>query len=310
MNDYAIKWDNINYSISSGFFLKKEKILHDVNLEIPQGNVIGLVGSNGAGKTTTIKLGSGLLKPESGEVKIYGQNAQDPDARLRIGVVTETQYAYPFLKLEEWLRMLCVLSGVKSKDLSDVVDRTFEMFGLQECAKKLMNTLSKGQLQRAGIAQAFAHDPDILLLDEPMSGLDPYWRYRVSSLIQDFKLSGKTVLFSSHILSDVERLSDMVVLMEKGHLVWKGKLSDLPKDIIGYEVVCKEGNPVLLRNIAVDGIILSHPAGGWAFTVSLTAKDDLLQMVADGSVKLDYLVPLHVETEKLLFNFTRTSNLN
>lgn len=310
MNDYAIKFENINYSISSGFFLRPEQILHDINLEILQGTVVGLVGPNGAGKTTTIKLGAGLLKPESGEVRIFGRNAGDPDARLRIGVVTETQYAYPFLKLEEWLRMLCRLSGVERKDLSRVVDKALELLGLQGCAKKLMNTLSKGQLQRAGIAQAFAHDPDILFLDEPMSGLDPYWRCRINSLIQDFKLSGRTVLFSSHILSDVERLSDMVVLLERGRLIWKGRLSELQRDIVGYEVVCKAGNPSLLRGIATDGVVMPHPEGGWAFTVPSTAKDNLLQMVADGSVRLDYLAPLHVEIEKLLFQFSHTSHLN
>jgi len=299
-----LEWNNVTFDVRHGFWLNSKIILERINLKIPEGTVMGLVGPNGAGKTTTIKLGAGLLRAKKGQVFIQGRLATDTGARSGLGLLTETQYIYPHLRLEEWLIMLARLSGLKGKKQTHRVNQVLELMELTDRANQMMRTLSKGQVQRAGLAQALLHEPAILLLDEPMSGLDPYWRFRVQNILLDFKTSGGTILFSSHILSDVERLSDQVALIEGGRLRWTGCLADLHRKIKGYEVICRVNQQEILKNLVSERKIARQPDGGWLLSIQKDQKEELMRVASDGKIIIESLHPIREEIEEVLFGFT------
>jgi len=302
MINMALEWNKVNFSVRQGFWMTSRKIIHEMDIRVPVGSVLGLVGPNGAGKTTTIKLGAGLLYPDTGQVLIHGKPAVDAASRRTLGLLTETQYIYPHLKLREWLVMLAGFSGLKGSDCTKQVEKTLSLVALDDRAHQMMFTLSKGQLQRAGLAQALVHKPDILMLDEPMSGLDPYWRYRMQKILLDFKSAGGTILFSSHILADVERLCDQVALIEGGRLRWIGRLSDMQRNIRGYEAICHTSDPEVLKSVAQEMVL--QPEGQWQVSLSITNKDELLRLASSGLVNLESLRPVQDEIEEVLFSFS------
>ena len=299
----ALEWASVEFSVPKGFWMRNETIIHDLDLRIPSGSVFGLVGPNGAGKTTTLKLAAGLLQPAGGEVRIFGKPAFHPEARNVIGLLTENQYVYPHLRLEEWMDMLAGLSGMPRNLRRERVDSVLEMLELGERRRQMMRTLSKGQLQRSGLAQALVHRPKILLLDEPMSGLDPYWRFRIQKILLDFKSEGGTILFSSHVLSDVERLCDQVVLFQDGRIRWQGNLVEMPRKIKGYEAVCRTDSPDILASI--DGVrkTVAQPGGSFLVSLSLDGKAAILDVGARGVVDVESIQPVREEIEEVLFGF-------
>lgn len=307
MSETAIEWRDVSFSIREGFWMRRKTILEGITLEVPAGSVLGLVGPNGAGKTTTIKLGAGLVEPEAGDVRITGIPACNPEARRKIGFLTETQYIYPHLKLREWLMMLAGFSGLGAQDAGRRISEVLEMLDLKGRENQMIRTLSKGQLQRAGFAQAIIHAPQILFLDEPMSGLDPFWRYRFQKILQELKASGKTILFSSHIIYDVEQLSDRIALIQGGRLKWEGRLSELPRKVKGYEAICETGEPEKIEKLVSKQHLFQFPEGGWRVTLSVEQKDQLLQLVANDGVTLVSLRPLRQEIEEVLFGFDHSS---
>lgn len=302
MTEFALEWKNVSFAARQGFWMKFREIVRKIDISVPAGTVLGLVGPNGAGKTTTIKLGAGLLHPLSGTVLIKGRPATESQARKSIGLLTENQYIYPHLRLREWLEMLAGFSGIKGREREQRVESVLDTFDLSERSSQLMHTLSKGQLQRAGLAQTFVHEPEILLLDEPMSGLDPYWRYRIQQILTDFRASGGTILFSSHILIDVERLSDQIVLIRNGGVQWQGRIKDMQRKIKGYEAICRSSNPELFKNIAEEGSVLLQPAGEWRINLPESRKEELLRMASQGKTDLLSLRPLQEDMEEILFD--------
>lgn len=170
-------------------------LVNDLGFSLETGRSLGFIGPNGAGKTTTIKLCTGILKPERGDVLIQGKSVSRKESKCRIGLLTEFQYAPPFLTVTEWLKTLGLLSGISSHKIQRTLPGILEEFELTSLADSQMNTLSKGQAQRTGFAQAFLNHPDILFLDEPMSGMDPLWRSKIHDRLVKFKREGGT-LFS------------------------------------------------------------------------------------------------------------------
>lgn len=304
----ALQWNKVSFSVRHGFWMRRKTIIQDLAMDLPKGTTLGLVGPNGAGKTTSIKLAAGLMAPDRGSVLVNGIPAVEPDARRKLGLLTETQYIYPHLRVREWLTMLAGFTGLTGSRLRKRVDAVLELMALTDRAGMMMNTLSKGQLQRAGLAQALVHEPEILLLDEPMSGLDPYWRYRLSNILKEYKTSGGTLLFSSHILADVEKLSDRIALIEKGRVRWRGALSEMPREVIGYEAVCRTENPEDLRALCNGNHPERLPRGEWRITVPIDKKEMLLHLSAQNRIALESLRPLQEEIEAVLFKFAGTGN--
>src|SRR5690349_18123856 len=211
-----------------GFWFQKQKVgLKNLNLSVNDGETFGFLGPNGAGKTTTLKLLMGLIFPTAGSARILGKDWRDPEVKKRIGFLPEQPYFYDHLTPRELLDYYGRLSGLASLERKQRIPKMIDRVGLTDSANIQLRKFSKGMLQRIGIAQAILHDPAVVFLDEPMSGLDPIGRKEVRDLIQSLKQEGKTVFFSTHILSDAEALCDRVAVMHKGELRGVGVVAEL-----------------------------------------------------------------------------------
>ncbi|MDX2041961.1 MAG: ABC transporter ATP-binding protein [Acidobacteriota bacterium] len=214
----------------TGFWRKRSvRALDGLSLQVAPGEVFGLLGSNGAGKTTTFKILMGLIRPTSGEARILNMPVQTVAMRRRIGYLPEQPYFYDYLTAREFLVYCGTLCDLPKSTASQRTEELLHQVGLSESADKQLRKFSKGMLQRVGLAQALIHDPEILFLDEPMSGLDPLGRREVRDLIVSLRARGKTIFFSSHILTDVEAMCDRVAILNKGRLIESGKLSEILK---------------------------------------------------------------------------------
>jgi ABC-2 type transport system ATP-binding protein len=218
----------------------------DLDLEIRSGEVFGLLGPNGAGKTTTMNVLLGFVNATSGDAKIFGLTAREPQARQRLGYLPELTYYYKFLSAEELLRFYAEIFGIQKPQREKRIDDVLKLVDLEQSRKRLIKTYSKGMQQRVGLAQALINNPDLLILDEPTSGLDPVGRMQVREIIQRLKSEGKTVLFSSHELGEVETVCDRVAILHEGKLKVVGAVDALSREhncgleqlflrVIGYQ---------------------------------------------------------------------------
>lgn len=207
--------------------------VHAVNglsLHVRKGEILGFLGANGAGKTTTIKMLLGFFPPDAGQVSVLGGDPCVPGTRRKIGFMPETAYYYPYLNIRELLSFYGGLCGLSAAEIRLRSEELIERVGLAEAGGRLLRTYSKGMLQRAGIAQALLHDPDLLILDEPFTGLDPLARIQFRDMILEFREQGKTVFFSSHELSEAELICDRVAILKQGGLVMCGAVSEVAGD--------------------------------------------------------------------------------
>lgn len=206
------------------------KAVDGLTLSLGKGEVMGFLGTNGAGKTTTIKMLLGLLRPTSGSVRVFGGDPTDPEIRRHIGYMPEIAYYYPYLTARELLAFYGGVCGMDRKAIRARTDELLEAVGLAEAAKRPLKTYSKGMLQRAGIAQALLNDPDLLILDEPFTGLDPLARIHFRELLGKLRAAGKTIFFSSHELGETELLCDTVAIMKQGRCIYHGAVSGIAGD--------------------------------------------------------------------------------
>jgi ABC-2 type transport system ATP-binding protein len=228
----AIEIENLSKEYPFGFLhLKKKRSLESLNMEVQQGEVFGFLGPNGAGKSTTIKLLMRLIFPTSGTARILGKSIEDVSMHQQIGYLPEQPYFYDYLTAAELLDYFARIHGLKAGDRRERVERLLKKVGLETAKKLQLRKYSKGMLQRAGLAQAILHDPEVVVLDEPMSGLDPLGRREVRDIILELKKEGRTVLFSTHILSDAEMLCDRVGVIVGGKLRGVGT----PREIVGIQ---------------------------------------------------------------------------
>lgn len=223
----AIRTEGLGKTYYSGFLRRPYVALAGIDLDVPEGSSFGFVGPNGAGKTTTIKTLMGLQRPTAGQAWLHGVSVLEPAARSRVGFLPERPYFYEHLSAAEFLDFYARLGDVPSADRPARVAGLLERVDLARFRDVPLGKFSKGMLQRAGLAQALVASPDLLVLDEPMSGLDPLGRALVRDLILEERAAGKTVFFSSHILSDVEAICDRVAMVVRGQLRGQGKVDDL-----------------------------------------------------------------------------------
>jgi ABC-2 type transport system ATP-binding protein len=216
-------------------------VLDGLSLSVRAGEIYGYLGPNGSGKTTTIKVLMGLIRATAGTVEIFGKPVGDVETRRRIGFLPEAPYFYDYLTAEEFLTFYGHLAGMAREVLRTRVPHLLEMVGLAEAKTRQLRKFSKGMLQRVGLAQALIHDPELVILDEPMSGLDPIGRKQVRDLILGLRDQGKTVFFSTHIIPDVEMICDRVGVIVKGRLLATGRVDELAGHghTQSIEVVCQ-----------------------------------------------------------------------
>ncbi len=258
MGDLVISSDNLQKSFRLGIFRKRVEALAGVSFAVEKNEIFGLLGPNGAGKTTFIKLLMGLIFPTAGSARVLGRPVPDLGAKQRIGFLPENPYFYDYLSCEELLDLMGRLFGLDARERRRRAGALLERVGLSRIVKESANLplrkYSKGMLQRIGIAQALINDPELVVLDEPMSGLDPIGRREIRDLMVDLRREGKTVLFSTHILSDVELLCDRVAIIVDGKLRGSGPVDKLlsPR-LLHTEVVLASGDRTEICEVAPDG---------------------------------------------------------
>lgn len=236
-----LEFEKVTKVYRPGMFRKPVHALRGLDLAVRRGEIHGLVGPNGAGKSTAFKILLGLLRPTGGSGRLLGRPLGDREARRRLGFLPELPSYYPHLTVRELLSLARALSGVYPDAPADL--RLLEELGLGSLAARPVRRLSKGQLQRVGLAQALVHEPELLVLDEPMSGLDPLGRALVKDRLRAERARGRTVLLSSHVLADVEALADTISLVAGGRLIEEGRPSELLAAAAG-EVVIEGTGPL------------------------------------------------------------------
>jgi ABC-2 type transport system ATP-binding protein len=222
-----LKIEGLTKHYVRGFRREKVRALEDLHLEVEKGEIFGFLGPNGAGKTTTIKLLLRLIFPTRGKAWIQGKPIEDRASRQRVGYMPENPYFYRFLTGEEFLQFFGRLNGLSKSAMTKKTTELIRLVGLEQAARMRIGEYSRGMVQRIGLAQAMLKDPQIILLDEPLSGLDPIGRAEVRDFILKLRERGTTIFFCSHILSDVESICERVAILNRGRLLRTGSISEL-----------------------------------------------------------------------------------
>lgn len=220
---------DLKKNFKAGFIPRTVEVLKGVNFSLPKGSVTGFLGANGAGKTTSIKCILQLIFPDSGSIHFFDGHVLSADVLKRIGFLPERPYFYSYLTGREFLNFYGRLSGVfKTRaDLSERIVQLLKRVGLSHAGDRLLKDFSKGMLQRVGLAQALMHRPDLVIFDEPQSGLDPDGRLEVANIIRETAREGTTIFFSSHLLPDAEKLCERLIVMKQGKICFEGATRDL-----------------------------------------------------------------------------------
>jgi len=241
--DVVLRTDSLTKIYKSPIAQRRVKAVDSLSIEVCRGEIFGFLGPNGAGKTTAIKMLTTLLSPTSGKASILGKPLSDMSLKSRIGFLPEQPYFYPYLSGAELLDFCAQIFGIPSAERRKKIEGLLRIVGLQESGKRRVSTYSKGMLQRIGLAQAMVNDPEFVILDEPLTGLDPVGRKDIRDVILGMKERGSTVFFSSHILPDVEMICDRVGILIGGRLISVGKLDELLSGDVESIEVTAEGLP-------------------------------------------------------------------
>ncbi|MEB3309884.1 MAG: ABC transporter ATP-binding protein [Snowella sp.] len=241
---------NLNKIYRTGFWLnQKVQSLTDFSLSVQKGETFGLLGPNGAGKTTLLKILLGVIRPTSGRAVLLGRPIGDRAIKERVGYLPENPYFYDFLTAWEFLEFVAGLFQIPKSQQTKRIPELLDLVGLAQktAKKKQLRQYSKGMMQRVGMAQALINDPELVFLDEPMSGLDPLGRYQVREIILSLKEQGKTIFFNSHVLTDVEQICDRIAILARGELLCVGSLEEILGSANVYQVVVKGGTETQLQ---------------------------------------------------------------
>jgi ABC-2 type transport system ATP-binding protein len=222
MSQYVLEVEGLCKSFSSGLLARQRQVLFDVSFRLPKGETCGFVGGNGQGKTTTLKCLLGFIRPQKGKIHFFGE-ALSLENRARYGFLPERPYLYEFLTANEFLLLHWRLAGrVSRNDFRVAAKRVLQLVGLEHVGDLRLRSFSKGMLQRIGLAQAILHDPEFLILDEPMSGLDPDGRIMVKDILREQKQRGVSIFFSSHLLQDMDELCTHLTVIDRGVIKYDG----------------------------------------------------------------------------------------
>jgi ABC-2 type transport system ATP-binding protein len=297
----VVRTDRLTKDFHTGFWRPRpHRALDALSIDVPAGGVYGLLGPNGAGKSTTLKLLTALLQPTSGTAEVLGKPAGDVHARQRLGFLPEHPTFYDHLSAEELLTYFAGLFGYRGADRRRRAHAVLDQAGLGADRTRPIRQYSKGMVQRVGLAQALVNDPELVILDEPMSGLDPIGRREVRELILALRDDGRTIVFSSHILSDAEMLCSRVGILSKGTLVATGTIDELTsRDARGWEVVASDVTPAAAERLgARAGRTTRIAEGRYAFEIGADVRPEpfIADLSAAGAALVS-AVPLRTTLE-------------
>ncbi|MFQ5788507.1 MAG: ABC transporter ATP-binding protein [Thermodesulfobacteriota bacterium] len=302
--------ENLVKDYPTGFLKKKVRVLNGVNLTVNKGEIFGFVGPNGAGKTTTFKVILGFVSLTSGSIELIGEPLGNVEVKRNIGYLPENPFFYDYLTGEELLRYMGELHGLNGDSLSKRIDELLEKVNMTHAKEIQLRKYSKGMLQRVGIAQALINDPEFLILDEPMSGLDPIGQREIRELILEQKENGKTILLSSHILSDVEALCDRVAIIINGKVVKTGELGKLFEEIhTNYEMLLRGGEEKFLKNLSDLNVAVEKRAGLIVLKFDENVKSRVLEVISNSGGDIVSLHPLRKSLEGLFVEEAKKDHL-
>jgi ABC-2 type transport system ATP-binding protein len=267
---------------------KRVEALKGVSFDVRRGEIFGFLGPNGAGKTTCIKMLTGLIAPSAGEAFVFGHKVPSVASRDKLGFLPENPYVYPYLTPREFVEMCGQLSGLGGSALAKRTMEVLTRVGIAYAADRQVRRLSKGMLQRTGLAAALVSDPEMLILDEPMSGLDPVGRKEVRDLIFEERKLGRTIFFSTHILSDVEAMCDRVTILRQGEAVVSGEIRTLLRgDVVRTEITLAELTDGARSALEAAGLTLVERPGLWLVEVEGEARvNEVLKAAIDAGAKV------------------------
>ena len=291
----AIRIENLQKRFRLGFIPKTREILRGITFTVREGETFGYLGPNGAGKTTTIKCLLGFIRPDAGTISIFGRPHAAPRSRQALGFLPENPYFYDYLTGREFLAFTADLFGLGREEKAERIARLLKLVGLERAADLSLRKYSRGMLQRAGLAQALINDPKLVVLDEPLGGMDPIGRKEIRDIIVRFKDEGKTVFFTSHILQDIEMICDRVAIIVGGRIVKEGGLRDLVSEKVLFTEVTLSGLP-------------PQAFEGWGECVS--AQGDRVLLKVYDEARVDEVVGLiHDRKGRLISLSPRTETL-
>ncbi|MBN2199082.1 MAG: ABC transporter ATP-binding protein [Candidatus Aminicenantes bacterium] len=297
---------NLRKSFAPGFIPRRKEILKGVSLEVEPGEIFGYLGPNGAGKTTTLKCLLGLVFPDSGILTLFGRPHLSLSARQRLGYLPESPYFYDHLTAFEFLDFTARLFGLKKEERRKRISALLERVGLADAGRTPLRKFSRGMLQRAGLAQALVNDPDLLILDEPLGGLDPIGRKELRDIILEQKRQGKTVFLCSHILQDIEMICDRVAILVAGRIMSSGRLRDLVSEKIEFTEI--EISGLKQEELAGLGESLAGQEGRILLKVVGEDKvDDVLSLVLSRKGRVHSLLPRSLTLEDLFLDTVKSS---
>ena len=300
-DDVVLEVEGLQKVFHIGFFRKRVEAVRGASFRVNRGEIFGLLGPNGAGKTTTIKAILRLIFPTEGEIRLFGRSADDREAARRVGYMPENPYIYQYLKPLEFLDLCGRLVGLSKSERQARSEEMIDKVGLRHAVDRPIGKFSKGMMQRIGLAQALLHDPELLVLDEPMSGLDPIGRKEVRDLLVEQRERGKTLLFTSHILSDVELLCDRVVIMQQGKITSEGQVHDL-LETAGrrVEIRLSGASQALKDSLRSRGTVVD--GGGGHVTLRVEGQksvDEVIRISNAAGARLDAMIPERETLENL-----------
>ncbi|HVY26509.1 MAG TPA: ABC transporter ATP-binding protein [Polyangiaceae bacterium] len=301
MTDAVIRVERLQKDFRQGFFMRHVVAVKDISFQVQSGDIFGFLGPNGAGKTTTIKILTGLISPSGGQAELFGEPVPSRRALARIGFLPENPYVYPYLTPAEFVELCGRLSGLSARAARDRTLQVLDQVGIAYAADRPVRRLSKGMLQRTGLAAALVADPELLILDEPMSGLDPVGRKEVRDLIVEERKRGRTIFFSTHILNDVESLCDRVAILKKGEVVVSGRISELlRKDARRSEITLAGDYSALQAELSAQGVS-SRVVGGMLVVLVEGAAllTSVLERALAAGITVEQVAPRHETLEDL-----------
>jgi ABC-2 type transport system ATP-binding protein len=304
-----VEVDDVTKDVRPGFGLRTKRVLHGISFTVREGEIFGFVGPNGAGKTTTLKLLMGLIRATSGRARVLGHDVGETAFRRHVGFLPENPYFYDYLTGRETLHFYAKLCGLSRSKREERIETLLDRVGLAHAADARLRTYSKGMQQRVGIAQALVHDPDVVFLDEPMSGLDPIGRKEIRDLMLRLREQGKTVFMNTHILHDVELVCDRVAIIAGGRIRYEGAIQDFQEAGERQSDVLIAGLPAETGPLLEERFRAQLRSLGECIEVRVPEKhaDDTLRVLLDAGAQVVSVSPHRASLEGIFMSAVEES---